>query len=595
LISFLGFQTTFAQNNIQKASQLAFKYFRDKEYKPASVLFHDLYDATKSKTYFDYYIQCLIRINKIKDAEKFIRKQIKRNPYDKTLLITLGYVYKESGRLEKANEHFQKVISKIAPVSNDINNVANAFIGKREYDFAIKAYQKGRQLLKRPHAFHFEIANVYLFSRDFENMIKEYLIALEVDQSLSNRVQNRFQSARFQDIDSSIDPILKKQLLAKSQKFPQNIAYQELLQWYFTQKKQFAAALIQAKSIDLLKKEDGFRLLALAQTAASNKAYVTAIKAYQQIIDKGGNNPKILFAQKGILHANYTQLIDEKIENENTWKELIKKYDQFFDTYKDQRKNISAIIEYAHIKAFYLKQSTEAIELLEEVNIVKDISKLDLARLKVKLADIQLFANEKWDAVLTYSQVEKTNKNNPIGYEAKFKKAKVSYYMGEFKWAKAQLDALKGSTSKLIANDAIALSQFISDNTSLDTSYTAMSVFADADFLIYQKKEKQALIQFDSLIQNYPSHTLIDDALLKKYEIYSHQNKTDLALETLNQITENHPWETITDKAFFLRAKLYEKQNQNQKAKEDYKKIITDYPSSIFSVEARERLDKLRK
>ena len=252
MISFLGFQTTFAQNNIQKASQLAFKYFRDKEYKPASVLFHDLYDATKSKTYFDYYIQCLIRINKIKDAEKFIRKQIKRNPYDKTLLITLGYVYKESGRLEKANENFQKVISKIAPVSNDINNVANAFIGKREYDFAIKAYQKGRQLLKRPHAFHFEIANVYLFSRDFENMIKEYLIALEVDQSLSNRVQNRFQSARFQDIDSSIDPILKKQLLAKSQKFPQNIAYQELLQWYFTQKKQFAAALIQAKSIEEL-------------------------------------------------------------------------------------------------------------------------------------------------------------------------------------------------------------------------------------------------------------------------------------------------------------------------------------------------------
>ena len=236
MISFFGFQITFAQRNIQKASQVAFKYYRDKEYKPASVLFYELYDATKSKTYFDYYIQCLVQINEIKDAEKFIRKQIKRNPYDKTLLITLGYVYKESGQVDKANEQFHKVIAKIAPVSNDINNVANAFIGKREYDFAILAYQKGRTLLKNPHGFHFEIANVYLFTRDFENMTKEYLMALEVDQSLSNRVQNRLQSALFQDIDSSIDPILSKQLLGKSQQFPQNIAFKELLQWYFTQK-----------------------------------------------------------------------------------------------------------------------------------------------------------------------------------------------------------------------------------------------------------------------------------------------------------------------------------------------------------------------
>ena len=363
----------------------------------------------------------------------------------------------------------------------------------------------------------------------------------------------------------------------------------------FHPKKQFAAALMQAKSIDLLNKEDGFRLLSLARMAASNKDYETAKEAYQQIVDKGGNNPKILLAQKGILHTNYSKLLEEKTEDDQIWEKLIQKYDQFFEQNKDRRKNVSSIIEYAHIKAFYLNESPKAIEMLEETNRIKGISKIDLARLKVKLADIQLFANEKWDAVLTYAQVEKTNKNNPIGYEAKFKKAKVSYYMGEFKWAKAQLDALKGSTSKLIANDAIALSQFITDNTSLDTSYTAMSAFADADFLIYQKKEKQALIQFDSLIQNYPSHTLIDDALLKKYEIYSHQNKTDLALQTLNQITENHPWENIADKAFFFRAKLHEKQSQDEKAEEDYKKIITDYPNSIFSVEARERLDKLRK
>lgn len=76
--------------------------------------------------------------------------------------------------------------------------------------------------------------------------------------------------------------------------------------------------------------------------------------------------------------------------------------------------------------------------------------------------------------------------------------------MGEFKWAKAQLDALKASTSKMIANDAIALSQLISNNTSLDTSYTAMKIYAEADFQIYQKRNNEAILKLDELLKNHP-------------------------------------------------------------------------------------------
>ena len=74
-----------------------------------------------------------------------------------------------------------------------------------------------------------------------------------------------------------------------------------------------------------------------------------------------------------------------------------------------------------------------------------------------------------WEAMLIYSQVIEENKTNSLGDEVKLKKARLGYYMGNFSWAKAQLDVLKASTSKLTANDAMELSMMIGNNLNLDT------------------------------------------------------------------------------------------------------------------------------
>lgn len=591
----VGIEPTFGQHNIQSASQLAFKYFRDKEYKPASSLFYNLYDATKSKTYFNYYIDCLIQLEEFKDAESYVKKQIKRNPDDKIFMISLGYVYKKSQQEEKSINQYNKVLEKIKPVKSDISSIANAFITKREYNLAIKTYLQGRKLLNQNDLYYIEMANIYLYQRDFEKMVSEYLLAISIDQSLVNSVQNRLQSALLQDIDSSLDPILKNQLLSISQKETGNIAFKELLQWYFMQKKQFRMALVQAQSIDLLKKEDGYRLMGLAVSARSNKDYETAINSFKLVLKKGPECSNYLKARIEILETQYLQLHEKKTTTKEKWQELSNNYSVFLQEEKQKSLLSAAIIRHAHILAMFLNKSGEAIEILEEILKQKGIHQQQISKIKMELADIKLFANEKWDAVLLYSQIEKANKNNPIGYEAKFKKARVSYYMGELKWAKAQLDALKGSTSKLIANDAIALSQLISDNTTLDTSYTAMKKYAEAEFLIYQKKETEALNKLDNLLRNHPSHSLIDEVYFKIYEIYYKQGESEKALEKLEIIISDYSDSLLADKALLKKGIIYEEQKNYSLAMECFKKIITDYPDSIFSVKARQRLNKLRK
>ena len=96
------------------------------------------------------------------------------------------------------------------------------------------------------------------------------------------------------------------------------------------------------------------------------------------------------------------------------------------------------------------------------------------------------------------------------------------------------------------------------------------------------------------MIRNQPAHSLADEVYFKKYEIYLQLNKPDEALESLEKIITDHPWDSIADKALFKKGELLEKMQNLSAALDCYKSIITDYPDSIFSVEARQRVNALR-
>ena len=152
------------------------------------------------------------------------------------------------------------------------------------------------------------------------------------------------------------------------------------------------------------------------------------------------------------------------------------------------RNTILLLSNYAHFKAFYQHDLQKAADILDEAMLIPNLYKSDLAACKLEYADIMLLSNKVWTALLYYSQVEKEFKENPLGHEAKLRRAKISYYQGDFDWAQAQLDVLKASTSKLIANDAMQLSLLITDNLGLDTSVLPMQIFARAELLYFQNK-----------------------------------------------------------------------------------------------------------
>jgi len=183
-----------------------------------------------------------------------------------------------------------------------------------------------------------------------------------------------------------------------------------------------------------------------------------------------------------------------------------------------------------------------------------------------------------------------------IGQEAKFKKIKVDYFNGDFNWAQAQLDVLKKSTSKLVSNNSIELSLLITDNLNLDTTKTALELYAKAELYIFQNNYTDAMDLFKKIEISFPDHSLIDEILFKKALINIEKKKYADALVFLENICQKYGRESILfDDALYKQGYILETiLKDNEKAKEKYEKILLEQPGSIFLAEARKRYRRLR-
>ena len=574
--------------------QLAQQFFQNKEFDKALDYYEKLYNKKSPQLFYTPYLNCLLETKDFKKAEKIVKKQIKQNPDYPNFIVDLGTVYNKSDEPDKAKSTWEQAIKSIK-TDDQVFNVANAFLTIRQPDYAISSYLRGRKISQNNYPYNFELADVYNSKGDKIAMINEYLDALEIQDSYIQSVQNALQTSFGNDANSKQNELLKTELLKRISKNPDKTIFSELLIWMELQLKDWEGAFVQAKALDKRKKEEGNRMMGLAQLCAQNEAYDVAIKAYQYVIAKGPDvyyytNARIelvnVYYQKVVGKGNYTQqdLVDLEKDFDATLKELGK-----------SSSTILLIKKLAHLQAFYLNKTDAAMALLEEAIALPQLKGSMQAECKLELGDILLMTGDIWEASLRYSQVDKAFKHEAICQEAKFRVAKISYYTGDFAWAQAQLDILKGATDNLISNDAINLSLLISDALAIDTNTAPLELFALADLFEFRNKDDKALMLLDSLNKTFPNHALADDIIYKKAEISLKHGQFTEAATFYEDLLKNYGEDILADDALFKLADLNENQFKNiEKAKELYKQLLEKYPASLYVVEARKRFRRLR-
>jgi len=575
--------------------QLALQYYNNRDFEKAAALFEKLFDEQPSLFNYTYLFQTYLELNETDKAEKLVKQQARRNPDEYRYIIDQGYVLMRDNQQSKATRLFEQAIKDLPANQRKTAELANAFMSRREYDYAARTYLKGRQQLAPAYTFGFELAMLYEIQGNFEKMTEEYLSLMETNPEMQLQIQSRLQNTLSTDPEGTKSEAIRATLLKNVQKSPDNVMLSEMMMWLSIQMKDFGTALIQARALDRRIDENGGRVFALGQLCVSNEDYATASDAFNYVIARSKDVPLVMQSKVELLNAEY-QLATHRFPIDKT--ELLKLEEKFKNTIQETGRNplvYPLMRSLAHLEAFYLNKPDEAKALLEELTGIAMQDRNFQAECKLELGDIMLFTGEPWEATLLYSQVDKAFKNDPLGHEARFRNGRLSFYIGEFEWARAQLDVLRAATSKLIANDAMALSLLISDNIEDDSSTVALGTYARADLLLYRNKPAEALLVLDSLLQAFPQHSIVDDALMLKAKIYTETGKFSEAEKIYTLIIGQYSDGIYGDDALYKLAQLYENQmGDKEKAMASYEELLVKFPGSLFTVDARKRFRALR-
>lgn len=574
-------------------ARLAQQYFQNGEYEKAAETYNRLYQQNNANDYFfDRYLECLIALQRYDEGEEAIRRQLRRSADNPTLYVIYGQLLERQYKTEEAKTQFALAIEKLAPDQYSVTKLANAFINLSKYEEAVATFERGMVLLKDNRIFAYSLGELYRRMGETTKMVDNYLNSLQDNPERLSQLQTIFQ--RYFSPEEYTE--LQTQLYARIEADNDATYYPELLAWVFIQRKDYRNALRQVRALDARFAENGSRVFNLGLIALNDKDYDSAISAFDYLVEsKGPSSTYYLEAKKEGLRCRRLKLTEGYSFTSEDLRALESQYTVFLKEFGRTHNTGGIILELAELEALYINNLPRAIGLLDTMINLPGIDPAMQAQGKLNLADYYLMSGDVWESTLLYSQVDKSFKEDPLGHEARFRNARLSYYSGDFQWAQAQFEVLKASTSKLIANDALDLSVFIMDNLGLDTTAAALMLYAEADLLVFQNRFQEAFTKMDSLIAAFPKHSLEDDVLYLKGRIYSKQRQYELAASTFQKIVTDYPEDIRADNALFELAALYEKHlGDIEKAKELYENLFVNYSGSTFAVEARKRYRILR-
>ncbi len=583
------------QQQRQADEQLANQFYQLQEWDKAAPMYKKLYQEYSLPHYFQFYLNSLIELRDYNEAEKALRQYKRKGQQDVQSDIDLGYIYMLSGERERAVKVFDEILQGVNSDVNRTYQIANAFRNRFQYEYAIRVYETAARMMgKQEHPFNLEMALIYQLTGQYELMMEKYLDQLAQNPAQSAMIKSRVQNVLMMDVEGSLSELFRTQLLIRVQADPGNLAFAEMLVWFSLQQKDFDMAMIQVQALDRRYGDRDHQVMELAGICLSNGQYDLALNGFNYLLKKGPNSIFYAEAVRGQIGTRYQMAVETAESRAEVFSKMSSDIEQAVRQIGFNRQTYEIILIQARIEAFHLNAYKQGVERIQKV-MTLDLAPQELAEAKLSLADLMLLGNEVWEATLLYSQVDKALKDAPLAHEARFRNARLRYFIGEFGWAKSQLKILKAATSKLIANDALSLSLLIDDNLKEDSSGKALRVFAQAELMMFQKKETAALALLDSLGRTAEAAVMADHIIMTRARISMQMGLHREADSLFALVTDQFPKSYLADDALYKRALLNENQIGNTTiARQCYEQLFLNYPASIYVSEARRKYRLLR-
>jgi tetratricopeptide (TPR) repeat protein len=535
------------------------------------------------------YFNLLIGMGKFKQAEDYVEKLIRReNKF--SYRLDLGILYMKQGDQSKADKYFKALLKANADDVYRMKTAADYLSSYNLLEYATEALLQARAT-GGPMLYNLELANLYRLQGKRPEMINVYLDYVTQIPSNISYTKNLLQVllTKPEELDA-----LERVLYERSQQNQQSEVFADLLIWVNLQQKNFYGAFVQARAYDKRFKKDQSKTLEIGQIALNNSDFDNAIKSFTFVAKEFARTENYLPAELGIIKAREAKVKRSFPVNRDSVRYLIGEYRRFKNRNINNPNSDEADLSSSMLHAYYLNELDSAITNLSQLVSNPKISPQLKAQAKINLGDIYLLKGEPWESTLLYSQVEKSQHESPLGYDAKLRNAKLWYFNGEFKLAEEHLDILKQATTREIANDAMDLSMRIKENTTFDTTGSALKEFSHIELLVYQNKLEEAVKKLDEF-KSETSPGILDDVYWLEANLLMKQGKFVESLSKLQKILDEFRDDILADDAYFLQGDIYEHQLKDKdKAMKIYREFLNKYPGSVYAAEARKRYRVLR-
>nr|WP_315165214.1 tetratricopeptide repeat protein [uncultured Flavobacterium sp.] len=571
----------FSQNE-----QLAQYYYDKGDFEKALISYEELLqDIPQNSQYFLRTIDCYQQLQRYDVAEKAIQARFDKYKQG-NLLVELGYNFQLQKKEDKAKMYYEKAFDRIQKNPNEVYSISNSFERKVLLDYALKSYQKAVELQPNFN-FNYQIGLLYGQLGDVEMMISTFLDEAFANPQNSIQIQNQLARFMAEEGDTSFDDSLRKALIIRTQK-NQDLFWNHYLSWFYVQHKEFEKAFIQEKAIYKRNPESLSNIVNLGQLAIEEENG----EAAKEILGFVLENTKDL---ELLIQANaYLIKMKIKVAQPKDFVTINAELNHLLQEYEINPFTLPLQLIQAHFLTFNLKNPEEGKAVVKKA-LELSLNTYEVAQAKMELADILLYEEKFNQALLYYSQIELDLKNDVVAHEASLKAAKTSYFKTDFAWALKQFKELKSANTQLIANDALEYFLLINDNTVADSTQTALAAFAKGDYLLYQNRNQEAVLQFQTLLKTFKGQEIEAVTLLRLGKTYEKLGDYILALSQYQEIINHHADGIYMDEALYFSAEIYTKQLQlPEKAKPLYEKIIFSHEDSIYFVDARRKFRELR-
>lgn len=570
--------------SLAQEQQLAYDYFRKGEYEKAASVYEKLYVENKFNAhYLSKLIDCYQQLEEFTKAKESIEKHLEEFPSQVHFYVEIGYNYELQHLRSEADSYYKKALSTLDVKTNYGYSIGKAFQENHLLDYALEAYKK--TMIQNPKAnYNIQVASIYGEKGEISNMFDTYLSMVDVDEKYTNTIMRYIGKYITDDSQNEYNTVFKRLVLKRLQSNQKN-SWNELLSWLFMQQKDYDKAYIQEKALHKRSLESLEGIVRLGEIAFDNKEYETTEKCFDYVLENTVDVVEIMDAKLYKLYIN--------IETSEDFSVVNSQFQALFNEYGKSTSTLDIQIAYADFLTFKYNQPDQAIKVLKGALKLRS-NNFQKGAIKIKLGEVLVFNNRFNEALIYFSQVQASLKNHILAQKARFKVAQTSYYKGDFDWAETQLKVLKGSTSQLIANDALDLSLIINDNIVQDSLRLALKTYAQADLLAYQHKNQQAVDSLNTILTQHKGHAIEDEALFKQAKVFEEMKLYEKAESNYLKIIKINAEDILVDDAYYNLGEINSQQNNIEKAKEYYQKIIFDFPSSIHLVDARKKYRKLR-